>query len=393
MENSPKEFAVEELEELLSSPGLRAAANAWERDGAVPESALRQLAEAGFFAQAVPREYGGLGLTFSEMLPLQHRISALSASLQSLSVVHGMTSYAVARFARDEVREELLPRLAGGAAIAGFALTEEAAGSEIRHIRTRMADRADGVSVSGRKKWISFGQRADVFLVFGTTEEGGGAALLRAGSPGFSVEPVPPLLGLRASMAADLVLDDVPVPGRDLVGHRGFGLVRVATACLTLGRLLVAAGALGVAESALLAAVEHASTRAPGGVPLAEHQLVRGLVADGFVAIEAARALNATAAAAADAREPRSAMRAIAAKLAAARTVADVTRDALQIHGARGLAEDSLVARHYRDAKVFSVIEGSTEVLQAVLGADVIRENTRANQGKRIGEEVVSRGA
>jgi methoxymalonate biosynthesis protein len=365
----------------LASARFQAAGAEWEAAGAIPPAAVRQLAGLGLLGAVVPQAHGGRPLALPTLVRLHHVVAAASASLQSLLTVHAMTSHAIARFGGAELKRELLPGLASGRLLGAFALTEEAAGSEIRNVATRLREDGSDIVVDGRKQWVSFGPVADVLLVFGQLDELGAGVVVRRDSAGVEVRRLPPTLGLRAAALADITFTGVHTPRRYLVGGRGLGLTLVATSCLTLGRLFVAAGALGVADAAVGLAIDHAAARVQSGVALKDRQLVQGLIASSVVALDAARALTAAAAGAVEAGDPDAADRAIAAKLAATAAARRAVNGAVQVLGARGLDERHPVARYYRDAKVMELVEGSTEVLQTVVAAAAFRRGGQARRG------------
>ncbi|GGP76086.1 acyl-CoA dehydrogenase family protein [Saccharothrix coeruleofusca] len=355
-------------------------ADHWEQAGAVDAQGVREAADAGLLGLTVPRRYGGDGWSLPEVVEVHRTMAGFSPSLQSLLVVHSMVCQAVLRWGRSDLRELVLPELAAGTKIAAFALTEAESGSDIRSLRTTLAERDGEILVTGRKRWISFGELADVFLVFGMSDGGGSCALVPAGA-GQRVSPEPPTTGLRASRLADIEFDATPTSANLAVGRPGFGVPHVATSCLTLGRVLVAAAAVGVAQAAVELATAHAAQRQVGGVALGDRQLVRGLLAEASILAEAAWAMVRAAAERVEERDPEAATAAGRAKVLAARAVSVATDHASRVLGAAGLAEGHRLTRLSQAARTYQVIEGPNEVLLDLVGADLLRREAATRQG------------
>ncbi|AGL14994.1 acyl-CoA dehydrogenase family protein [Actinoplanes sp. N902-109] len=351
-----------------------AAAGRWEAARAVDDAGVHAAATHGLLGAAVPERHGGAGLPLTEVVELHRTVAAHSPSLQSLLVVHSMVCQALTRWGNPELRETLLPVLARGEQVAAFALTEGDAGSNVRDLSTKLRADGDTVLVSGRKRWISFGQVADLFLVFGYGTEGGTCALVRAGT-GVTARPEPPSTGLRAARLSDVTFDDAPAPAAMVVGRPGFGIPLVATSCLTLGRLLIAAAATGVAQRAVALAAEHVAGRTVGGAPLGERQLVRGALAEASIAAESAWLAVQEAARALDDARPDAGLLAARVKLLAARAAALATAHATRLHGAAALVEDHPLQRLRQAADAYQVIEGPDEVLQDLIGGDLARRS------------------
>ncbi|MBM2620369.1 acyl-CoA/acyl-ACP dehydrogenase [Actinoplanes sp. LDG1-06] len=339
--------------------------------GAVGPDLVARLAATGALGAMVPAEHGGAALTHARYGQLHRVVAARSASLQSLMTVHGMVCHALTRSSRPEL-QALLPELARGELIAAFALSEQEAGSDIRTITTTARDTGDGWVLNGRKKWITFGAHADVFLVFAQADGKDVAILLRRDDPGVHVHPGPPMSGLRDAMPAELELRDCMVPAGRLLARPGTALTMIAGPALTLGRLSVAYGAWGVAEAACDAALARAVDRHQFGAPLHRLQLVRGLLSDAVVATEGAGLLCERAAEALDRDDEWATGEVLTAKLAASRAATTAATVAAQLHGAEGLVAGSAVDRLVGDARVMEVIEGSTQLLQHLVAEQAL---------------------
>jgi alkylation response protein AidB-like acyl-CoA dehydrogenase len=291
-----------------------------------------------------------------------------------------MVSRALLRWGSDEQRDTWLPRLAAGDVLASVAITEQEAGSDAgnvdAHIRMSGANRA---VLDGEKVWVTGGARAGVFLVLARGESGLVAVLVERDRDGVEVVPRSSQLGLRAAMVADVSFHGCELTPNDIVGGAGFGLAAVVNEALLFGRYSVAHGCVGIARAALESSVHHARNRKQFGVALGEHQLVRRMLTNMAVGVEAARLMARSAGEALDASVADAMERVIMAKYLAARVATDAARDAVQVHGAAGCAAGSVPERLFRDAKVMQIIEGSDEVNQVELCGYLLRR--AASQG------------
>lgn len=357
-----------------------------EASARLPPELCRDLAERGYLASFVPEKSGGRGMSMVTYGLLQAALASGSASVQSLSTVHGMVALAVLRWGSPALKERYLAPLARGDILAAFALTEPGAGSDAQAIEATARLDGDTFVLTGQKRWVSFGQIADLFLIFARTEEGPTAFLVPWDTEGLTIRPSPLTLGLRAAMLADLDLQGCRVPRENVVGRAGFGLSHVAASALDLGRYAVAWASLGIAEAAFAAAVFHASERRQRGVALGEHQLVRRRLADATTLLEAARLLCLRAGVRREAREPGALADTLSAKYFASRAARQIADHAVQIHGAEGLSDEHPVQRYFRDARVMEIIEGSSEVLELLIAEHALADH-RAARGPSHREE------
>ncbi|MFJ9210746.1 acyl-CoA dehydrogenase family protein [Streptomyces sp. NPDC102264] len=356
--------------------GVRGPAADWDRTGGLPGSVREDMAAAGLLGADLPRRYGGAGLGPAALGEVAAHLGGVCSALRGLLTVQGMVAAALARWGTREQRAHWLPRLASGELTAGFAATEQAAGSALGAVETHIEDSGEGVDikVSGRKKWITFGEVADVFLVLGKSRGKPATVLVEADRTGVSREPVTGQLGMRAARIAHVTFDAVRVPRSHLVAPPGLGLSHVAATALDHGRFTVAWGCVGMAEACVADAATHAATRSQGGVPLADHQLVRSLLARCAVETAGARELARRAA---EFRAPgagRGVTETIVAKYAAAAAAASVSRDTVQILGSAGCEPDSRPGRHFRDAKVMEIIEGAQHVSELHIADRLLRQ-------------------
>jgi glutaryl-CoA dehydrogenase (non-decarboxylating) len=343
-------------------------ASEFDRQEAVPRDFIAGLAERGYLGTLVAPAHGGQGQDFLTYGLLHEAMGAACSSIRSLLTVHSMVCQALQRCGSERLRETYLPALATGRSLGAFCLTEPRTGSDGQALEAEVREGPDGeLRLTGHKKWITFGQIADLFLVFAKLGGRPVAVLVERTRPGVAVTPIRGMLGARGSMLAEIVFEDCPVERSSFVGGVGFGWSGVASMCLDLGRYSVAWGCVGMARASLELAMRHADERVQFGVKLREHQLVRRLLTDMITNVEAARLLCLEAGRLRDEGDLRALHQTLVAKYFASRAASDVTRDAVQLHGASGCSGEVPVERFFRDAKVMEIIEGSTEIQQDII--------------------------
>lgn len=338
-----------------------------DRQQAMPQGLIKQVIDAGYLAGIIPTEYGGTAMDTVTWGLLCEEIGRGSASLLSLLTVHGMVAQAVLKWGTDSQRQKWLPKLASGELIGAFGLTEPNVGSDAGSIETTAVAEADGWRIDGRKRWISFGHSANLFLILAKADGKAAAFLVERGTEGFSTEPITGMLGFRSANIADVHLRGCRVPGDHLVGRIGFGFSHVASAALDHGRYCIAWGCLGLSQAALEACLDYTSTRTQFGALLKTHQLIQEMIADMFTQISAGRMLCYRAAYLKAQGDPKLIMETSIAKYFTSRLAVNVALDAVQIHGANGCSDAYPVQRYLRDAKVMEIIEGSNQMQQIII--------------------------
>ncbi|MFC0551694.1 acyl-CoA dehydrogenase family protein [Planotetraspora thailandica] len=352
-------------------------ANEWDRAGRVPREVVTAMAQAGHMGALIPAEYGGAELNMIEFGLLNEAIGFGCSSVRSVLTVHSMVSQAVTRWGSVEQRHAWLPRLAGGEWIGAFALSEAEAGSDVAQITTTATPEGDGYVLDGAKRWITYGQGADVFLVFAGYQGRYSAFVIERDTPGLSVVPIDGMLGTRASMLAELRFDGCRVPRSGLLGRPGFGLAPVASAALDIGRYSVAWGSVGLAQACLESSLGYARERRAFGVPVFDHQLVQRLITDMATTVSAARLLGLQAGEMMQAGAPGAIAAVWMAKYFASTGAFRAASDTVQIHGAYGCDPAGAPQRLFRDAKVMEIIEGSTQIQQTMIARLVPYEERR----------------
>jgi glutaryl-CoA dehydrogenase (non-decarboxylating) len=369
---------VQQREAFRSFVDARVApfANGYDHEERLPRSLIQETAQQGYLGAILPEEYGGRGMSMLVYGLLNEEIARGCSSLRSLLTVHGMVAHVVLKWGSKESRTRWLPLLATGEKIAAFALTEPDVGSDARAIETSAVASSNSYVLNGRKRWITFGQLADVFLVFAQCEGRPTALLVERDTPGLSIEPITGMLGVRASMLAELRFENCRVPRENIVGREGFGFSHVASMALDLGRYTVAWGCVGIGQACLEASLNYSSERRQFGAYLKDHQLIRRMLTGMITNVKAARLLCLRAGYLKDLGATEAIMETSVAKYFASTMATRVASDAVQIHGAHGCSSESSVQRHLRDAKIMEIIEGSTQ-MQEILIAEHGYQGTR----------------
>ncbi|NMG06759.1 acyl-CoA dehydrogenase family protein [Brasilonema sp. UFV-L1] len=365
-------------------------ANRYDQQERTPPKLIEKIAERGYLSAVLPKEFGGIGMDMITYGLLNEEIGRGCSSLRSLLTVHCMVAHAVCKWGNKSQKEYWLPKLASGEVIAAFALSEPNVGSDAKNIETTATLSGDSYVLNGQKKWITYGQIADVFLVFAQCSGKPSAFLVEKNSPGLSIQPISGMLGVRASMLAELHFRDCRIPQENLVGKLGFGFSYVASSALDYGRYSVAWGCVGIAQACLEACIQYTSQRKQFGVYLKEHQLIRQMITDMIANVKAARLLCYQAGYLKDISDPSSIIETSIAKYFASTTATKVANDAVQIHGANGCTNEYSVARYLRDAKIMEIIEGSTQIQQITI-ADYGYQEYMSQSASTVSQNLLAR--
>ena len=344
---------------------------AWDRDHSFPHEALKGLAAMGLYGIAIPEEWGGAGMDYTALSLAIEEIAVGDGSTSTVIQVTNLAAGVIAGYASAAQKERFLKPLARGEMLGAFALTEPHTGSDASAIRTRAERSGDGWVLNGVKQFITSGKHADVAVVFAVTDKDAGkkgisAFIVPTATPGYIVSHIEDKTGQHASDTAQITLENCKVPAENLLGAEGEGY-RIALANLESGRINVAAQSVGMAQSALDAALGYAGERVTFGKPLTGHQAISFRLADMATAIEAARQLYLYAAALRDLGRP-CLKEASMAKLFATEAAEKVCSDAIQIHGGYGYVRDFPVERIWRDVRVTQIYEGASDIQRMVIG-------------------------
>ncbi|HYO37842.1 MAG TPA: acyl-CoA dehydrogenase family protein [Geodermatophilus sp.] len=345
----------------------------------IPEELRGAAADMGLFGYALPEEYGGLGVDMREDVELAFEFGYTTPAFRSLfGTNNGIAGQVIARFGSEEQKAAYLPRLAAGELIGSFALTESEAGSDPAGLRTSARRDGDAWVVDGAKRYITNAPLADLFVVFARTdpEQRGGRGIssfvVPAGAPGVSLGAKDAKMGQSGAWTSEVFFDGVRVPADALVGEEGRGYAKALTV-LSRGRLHIAALCVGMAQRVLDESVAHAATARQGGAPIGRFQLVQALIADMHAETLAGRAMVREVAARYDSGEDTT-IGPSAAKLWCSEMVGRATDRAVQVHGGLGYLRTTPVERFYRDARLYRLYEGTSEVQRVIVGSGLLRE-------------------
>jgi alkylation response protein AidB-like acyl-CoA dehydrogenase len=346
----------------------------WDRDHVFPRELYGKLTEAGIMGILVPEVYGGAGADYVSYALAIEELARVDAGTAVTVSVHSMICSAICRLGTESQKARWLERLTCGDVIAGFALTESDAGSDAAALRATARCTPGGYLLRGRKQWCTSGSYAGLimgmFRTGGPGARGVSAFLIEADRPGVSVERVTEKLGIHTSNTCDLAFDDVEVSADALLGDEGAGFGSAMTA-LTAGRIGIAAQAIGILAACLDESVKFAKERAAFGKPIGAFEGVSFKISQMAMDLDAARLLNYRAAALADAGA-NFALAASKAKLFASTAARKHAAEALQIHGGYGYTSEFPVERHYRDAKITEIYEGTSEIQQIIIARSLL---------------------
>ena len=373
---SALDFALSEEQELLrqevrrfAEERMRPGQKVRDQRHEFPAELVAEMGEMGLLGMMIPEAYGGAGLDALGYIVAIEEVSRVCPALGvTMSVTNSVCGWPILQFGSEELKRRVLPELAAGA-LGGFCLTEPEAGSDPASMRTTARLEGDRWILDGEKAWITNAGVARWYVVLARTDPAAGkrgisAFVVAADAPGLEIGAGEDKLGLRASRTAAVHFDGCRVPLANQLGELGQGL-RIALATLGHSRLGIAAQAVGIHQRALELARDYARERIQFGVPIAEHQAIRLAIAK--IATELAAARTLTRFAAASAKQPAAGRLAAEAKLYASEAANRACYDALQIHGGNGFCEDYEIARLYRDVRVTTIYEGTSEMQRLVI--------------------------
>jgi len=364
-----RDFAQKEISPLAKS---------LEEKHQFPQELLDKLADLGILGMSIPAEYGGIK---TDALSLMVTLEELSRALPSLAViisVHcSLFCYAILKYGSDRQKEKYLPKAARGEMLGAFALTEPAAGSDIRGLKSKAEKKGDVYILNGTKAWVTTGSDALAYILFANTEnktnkKNLSAFIVEKDFPGLRVSTVEEKMGLHASPTTEIALEDCRVPAENLLWNEGKGAA-IALHCLDGSRIGIAAQSVGLSQRAMDESVLYAKQREAFGQPIAEFQAIQFMIADMATLIDAARLLTHRAAYLWD-KEKLISKEAAMAKLFASEVANMVVYRAVQIHGAYGYSKGYFVEQLYRDARVLTIYEGTSEIQRLVISRALFSE-------------------
>ncbi len=345
--------------------------------GEFPRDVIKKMGELGLMGITTPEQYGGAGMDFISYIIAIHELSKASATVGVILSVHtSVGTNPILQFGTEEQKRKFIPSLAKGKSLAAFCLTEPGAGSDAGAIKSRAVNAGNHYVVNGSKMFITNGGEADVYIVFAVTDPSKGsrgisAFIVEKNTPGFLIGKDEKKMGLDGSRTVQLTFDDMKVPVDNRLGKEGDGF-KIAMANLNIGRIGIAAQALGIAEAAFEAAVGYAKERRQFGKPIAEQQAVAFKLADMATAVESGKLLLYRAADLCSTGVPCK-KEVSMAKLFASRAAVENATEAIQIFGGYGYTRDYPVERFFRDAKVTEIYEGTSEIQKIVISKQLLK--------------------
>ena len=356
---------------------LRPLEGAVEEADAIPADVVQEMRELGLFGLSIAEEYGGLGLTMLEEARVAIELGRTTPAFRSTFGTNvGIGSQGLVMAGNDAQKAAWLPKIASGEIITSFALTEPDVGSDSGAVKTRAVFDGQSYRLSGTKRYITNADKADLFTVMARTGNDPGARgvsafLVPRDLAGVSIGEPEKKMGQKGAKVADVNFDDVVVPAENRLGAEGEGF-KIAMRVLDRGRLHISAVCVGVAERLIADCVAYATERKQFGKPIAEHQLIQGMIADSKTESLVARALVLETAAAKDAGKDV-VMESAAAKYYASEMVGRVADRAVQIFGGAGYIADYGIERLYRDVRLFRIYEGTSQIQQIIIARETIK--------------------
>jgi len=356
---------------------IRPFARAWDRDGLLPEDTLKELAEMGLLGVLVPQELGGAGVGYLAMTVVVEELARQCGGTALVIAAHnGLCCGHILVAGSPAQQKKYLPRLAQGACLGAWALTEPGSGSDAAALRTTAVRDGDAFVLNGAKNFITNGDRAGVFVVLARTDptaaktKGISAFIVEAGTPGLTIGPKEDKLGMRASATVPISFHDCRVPEANLLGALNQGFPDTLKV-LERGRITIGALSVGLARGALEESLTYSAQREQFDKPINRHQAIQFMLADMAVRIDAARLLVRKAAWLQDQGKSTNLESSIC-KLFASEMATQVCLDAIQIHGGYGYLKDWPVERYLRDAKLCEIGEGSSQIQRMIIARTVL---------------------
>ncbi|MFC0013965.1 MULTISPECIES: acyl-CoA dehydrogenase [Allobacillus] len=342
-----------------------------------PSEIIKRMGELGLMGIPVSEEQGGAGMDYTSYIIAINELSKVSATLGVILSVHtSVGTFPILKFGTKEQFEKYVPKLASGEYLGAFCLTEPGAGSDAGSLKTKAKKDGDDYIINGSKVFITNGEYANTFIVFASTDpeqgnKGVTAFIVEKDTPGLEIGKSEKKMGLHGSSTVSLNFDNMKVPASQRLGEEGEGF-KIALANLNIGRIGIAAQALGIAEAALEAAADYAKEREQFGKPIAKNQGISFKLADMATAVEGAKLLVYNAASKYQAGLDTSKEASMAKKFAST-TAVNTAIEAVQVFGGYGYTEDYPVERYFRDAKITQIYEGTNEIQNVVISRQLLK--------------------
>jgi alkylation response protein AidB-like acyl-CoA dehydrogenase len=357
---------------------IRPRAGQLDRSEELPRDIINKMAEKKLLLASLPEKYGGLGLDTVHYGFLTEEIAKACCSTAGLITVQcSLVGETLLKCGSEYLKDKWLPLLASGKKIGAFALSEPNIGSNARDVQTNYEQKSEGFILNGRKKWISFGDIAGIFIVIASSGSERTAFIVEREMDGLKTSPMKGLLARRASHVAEVELNDVYVPKENIIGRPGAGFPYVVGTALDHGRYSIAWSGVAVAQEALDNMVTYSRNRKQFDKKLCEFQLIQGMIADSVTKIHAARALCIRAGQLRQQGDSNAVTETTIAKYFTSKIAMEVATDAVQVHGGNGCSSSFPVERLFREAKVLEIIEGSSQIQQQMIAKYGLRQYRR----------------
>jgi alkylation response protein AidB-like acyl-CoA dehydrogenase len=349
----------------------------WDEASEFPAAVVKQLGEMGLMGIIFPEEYGGSGLGYTDYMMAVEELSSVDGSIGIIVASHNsLCTNHIFTAGNEQQRRRYIPKLASGQWLGAWGLTESSSGSDAAGARTTAVRQGDNWVLNGNKIFITNGHYADVAVVIAVTDKSAGthglsAFVVEKGTPGFRPGRKENKLGLRASDTSELIFEDCVIPGENLVGKEGEGFID-SLRILDGGRISIAALSLGIARGAYEAALRYVKERRQFGKAIADFQGIQWKLADMATQLDAARLLTLRAAAMKDAGE-KTTLASSMAKLHASEVAVRICDEAVQLHGGYGFIKDYPVEKFYRDVKLCTIGEGTSEIQRLVIAREILK--------------------
>jgi len=366
--NSAKDFALQYIKPNVME---------WDESQHFPVEVFKKAGELGFMGILVPENYGGSGLGYHEYIAVIEEISKIDPSIGlSIAAHNSLCTNHILQFGNEEQKQKWIPKLASGEYIGAWGLTEHNTGSDAGGMNTTAVKEGDYYVLNGAKNFITHGRSGDVAVVIARTGEKGdshgmSAFVIEKGAEGFSSGKKEDKLGMRASETAELIFDNCKVPAENLLGEIGEGFIQ-SMKILDGGRISIGALSLGIAKGAADAAVKYSKEREQFGKPISKFQGISFKLADMATKIEAAELMLHKAAFLKNKGEKMTKLSAMS-KMYASEICVEIANDAVQVHGGYGYLKDYPVEKFYRDSKLCTIGEGTTEIQKLVISREILK--------------------
>ncbi|MFC2169924.1 acyl-CoA dehydrogenase family protein [Acidobacteriota bacterium] len=375
MNNSSYQQQIIDEARFFAENEIKPRAREFDENGILHRDLLVKLAGKKFLAASFPEKFGGLRLDPVYYGRFTEEIGKACCSTRALITVHtSLVGETLLKWGNDEQKHKWLPLMSSGKKIGAFALSEPDVGTDAKGIKTQYRKSGDKYVINGQKKWVSFGDIADFFIVFASDFKRITAFLVERKSKGVESKPIKGMLANRAAHIAEIELKDVFVPEENVIGRVGCGFPLVIGTALDHGRYSIAWAGVGIAQAALEEMVNYARTRCQFGRKISNFQLIRGLIGNAVTKVHASRALCLRAGEMRKIGDPDAIIETTIAKYFSSKMALEVAADAVQVHGGSGCYSGFPVERFFREAKLLEIVEGTSQIHQEILANYALRK-------------------